>query len=345
MIPKKVLITGGGGFIGSNAAEHYLRKGTEVIIIDNLSRKGSDTNLKWLKTTGSNFKFQNIDIRDHKRLGEFFKKHSDIDTILHFAGQVAVTSSLVDPRYDFETNALGTFNILEGMRNYCADAVLLYASTNKVYGSLEQLQIKEGKDNYQLIKYKKGITETFALDFHSPYGCSKGAADSYIKDYSRVYNLKGIVFRQSCIYGEHQLGIEDQGWIAHFIIRAILNRPITIYGDGKQVRDVLYIKDLLEAYDKAIEKSNKIGGDVFNVGGGVQNQISILQFIHFLEDELDKKFDIKFKDVRAGDQKIFISNNCKIKNSLGWSPQTKWKIGVRKLIKWVKENQELFENF
>ncbi|MBI2118354.1 MAG: SDR family NAD(P)-dependent oxidoreductase [Elusimicrobia bacterium] len=344
-MPKKILITGGCGFIGSNAAEHYLKRGSEVIIIDNLARKGSDTNLKWLKTKKSNVKFQNINITNYKKLTEFFKNHVDIDVILHFAGQVAVTSSLVDPRYDFETNALGTFNILEGMRNYCPDAILLYASTNKVYGSLEQLPIKEGKDNYELIKYKKGISENFALDFHSPYGCSKGAADSYIKDYSRIYNLKGIVFRQSCIYGEHQLGIEDQGWIAHFIIRAILSRPITIYGDGKQVRDVLYIKDLLEAYDKAIEKSNEIGGDVYNVGGGVQNQISILQFIHFLEDELDKKFILKFKNVRAGDQKIFVSDNSKIKNNLGWSPQTKWKSGVRRLIQWVKENQDLFKNF
>lgn len=336
---KKILITGGAGFIGSNIAKYYLDKGVKVIIIDNLSRKGSDLNLKWLKTQG-NFEFQKLDIRNYKALENVFKKNKDIDVVFHEAAQVAVTTSVINPREDFEVNILGTFNVLEALRHYLPKSILIYASTNKVYGALENLKVVEKKTRYEFQdkKFKKGISENYPLDFHSPYGCSKGSADQYIRDYSRIYGLKTIVFRQSCIYGERQFGVEDQGWVAWFIIATLLNKKLTIYGNGKQLRDLLFVDDLIKAYDLAIKNIHKTSGQIYNMGGGHKNTLSLLELIEILENLLGRKIKYSFSKTRPGDQKIFIADILKAKKDFGWQPKINVNAGVKKLYNWILEN-------
>ena len=246
----KTIITGGAGFIGSNAASRYLRRGHHVVVVDNLCREGVQKNLEWLKPQGS-LEFVRLDVRQGAELTQLFRKHRDADQVLHLAAQVAVTTSVNDPREDFEINALGTFNVLEAARKAEITAPLLYSSTNKVYGEMTEVGVVEKNGRYAYQSLDQGVAESRNLDFHSPYGCSKGAADQYVIDYHRIYGLRTIVFRQSCIYGYRQFGAEDQGWIAWFMIANQLNRPITVYGDGKQVRDILFIEDLLNAYDAA----------------------------------------------------------------------------------------------
>jgi len=318
---KKIFISGGAGFIGSNIAKFHLGKGDEVLVYDNLSRKGTETNIKWLKSLKGKLKFISGDIRDFDTL----KKHvKNSDVIYHMAGQVAVTTSIVNPRDDFEINAMGTLNVLEAMRLYAKNAVLIYASTNKVYGNFDN-------SNFP----KNGISENQLLDFHSPYGCSKGTGDQYVRDYGRVYNLKTIVFRQSCIYGDRQLGNEDQGWVIHFAKAILNNQKLTIFGDGKQVRDILYIDDLINAYQIAIKKSVKGKPMIYNVGGGIRNSISLLNLIKLIEQKVGEKAMVKFEKVREGDQKIYISDITKIKNDLGWQPKIDIDHGVAKLLKWT----------
>lgn len=342
---KKILITGGAGFIGSNIGKYYLDEGIKVIIIDNLSRRGSDLNLKWLKTQGD-FDFIKLDVRDYKALENTFRKLKDVDAIFHEAAQVAVTTSVSNPREDLEVNVLGTLNLLEATRHYLPKSILIYASTNKVYGALEDLKVVERKTRYEFKdkKFKKGISETYPLDFHSPYGCSKGSADQYVRDYARIYGLRTIVFRQSCIYGERQFGIEDQGWVAWFVIRLISGQSVTIYGTGKQVRDILFVDDLIKAYDLAIKNINISQGKIYNIGGGYNNSLSLLELIDLFKELFEKELNYSFSEWRPGDQKIFISDNSLLKNDLNWEPKINYKTGIKRLYRWISKNKDFIES-
>lgn len=342
-MPKKILITGGAGFIGINAAAKMLQDGHKVVIFDNLSRKGGQDNLEWLKQFGG-YEFIKGDVADYAAIKDAVIKNKDIAGLLHLAGQVAVTTSITNPRQDFESNLLGTFNVLESVRAANIKPVVIYASTNKVYGGMENVAVVEGKKRYSYKDYPEGVPETMPLDFHSPYGCSKGGGDQYMHDYGRIYGIPTVVFRQSCIYGPRQFGIEDQGWIAWFIIAAVLGKLTSIYGNGKQVRDVLYIDDLIRAYKLAIDNPEKAGGKVFNVGGGSQNSISIWEeFSPILEDLLGKKINVTKKDWRQGDQPIYVSDIRHINRELGWKPVIKPAEGIATLYKWVIENRETIE--
>ncbi len=343
---KHILITGGAGFIGVNAADHFLNEGWEVTVLDNFSRKGTDINKAFLEkshTKGLSIVKADV-VKDQAVLN---KLCNDVDVVLHLAAQVAVTTSVVDPRSDFLCNALGTFNVLEAVRASSKKPILIYASTNKVYGGLENLNVEEGEDRYSFGKSvpEGGVSEMQLLDFHSPYGCSKGAADQYVRDYSRLYGLKTVVFRQSCIYGPHQMGVEDQGWVAWFMIAAMFGRPITIYGNGKQVRDLLYVDDLVAAYDVAIQKIDKVSGQVFNMGGGLENSLSLLQFLVILKNDLKMDVEYSFGDVRPGDQPIFISNNYKFYEATAWKPKIDVRKGIENLLQWLQNNKNQLHKF
>jgi CDP-paratose 2-epimerase len=334
---KSIFITGGAGFIGVNAALHFLAKGWNVIVLDNLSRRGSELNLRTLEAKKSSaLRFVKGDIRtDIDLLGTLME---ECDVVLHLAAQVAVTTSVVNPREDFDINALGTFNLLEAVRISKRRPALLYASTNKVYGSLDQVGVVEQEHRYAFAGGIKGITEKEPLDFHSPYGCSKGAADQYVRDYARLYSMKTVVLRQSCIYGQNQFGIEDQGWVAWFLIAAMMGRPVTIYGNGKQVRDLLFIDDLVACYDAAIAKIDTIGGEVYNLGGGPDNTLSLREFLDLIRTQHD--LDIRWSqgDTRPGDQPMFVSDNTKAYTELGWAPKTNVQDGIKKLHDWLTGN-------
>jgi CDP-paratose 2-epimerase len=339
----KVLITGGAGFIGCNTANRLLAEGNEVIIVDNLSRKGSEKNLTWLKKRHGSFAFHQVDVRDYKALREAIAEHKAIDAIFHFAAQVAVTTSVMDPRLDFEVNAFGTLNVLEAVRELDINPVMLYTSTNKVYGALSSLGVVEEESRYRYQSLSQGVDEATPLDFYSPYGCSKGAADQYMRDYARIYGLRTIVFRNSCIYGIRQFGVEDQGWLAWFVIAAVLNQPITICGDGKQVRDVLYVDDLIEAMLRAVRHSEKTQGRVYNMGGGPQNSISVWrEFGPLLSELAGREIETVQDDWRPGDQKVYISDISKARRELDWEPEVGVREGVGRLYEWVKENTQLF---
>ncbi|MEI8175730.1 MAG: SDR family NAD(P)-dependent oxidoreductase [Candidatus Omnitrophota bacterium] len=344
---KKILITGGAGFIGSNAASRFLAQGAAVTVFDDLSRRGTDKNLRWLKSLGGDLTFIKGDIRDAKAVNRLLNGTSAprFDLCLHLAAQVAVTTSVVEPREDFEINALGTFNLLEAVRAAAHKPVVIYSSTNKVYGKMEYAGVKESAKRYSYAKLPKGVTERMWLDFYSPYGCSKGAADQYVIDYARIYGLKTITFRQSCIYGPRQFGVEDQGWVAHFIICAVKGRPITIYGDGKQVRDILYVDDLVDAFLSAARNLKVSAGNVYNIGGGMANSVSLLEFIALLEKYLGRKIELKYGDWRPGDQKVYISSIDRARKELGWTPKIGCKKGIELLVKWVQENKGLFDGF
>lgn len=343
----KYLITGGAGFIGTNFTTKLLERGDSVVVIDNLSRKGADLNLKFLQkqydqkqhNKSVKFKFYQVDLCNADDL--LAKLVEQVDMVFHLAGQVAVTNSVQNPQHDFSNNLSATFKLLEAIRASKKQPGLIYASTNKVYGNLTNLTLKETSSRYEFRELgRQGVNEQQNLDFHSPYGCSKGAAGQYVRDYARIYGLKTVVMRQSCIYGQHQFGVEDQGWVAWFVIAALLNKTITIYGNGKQVRDLLYVDDLFEAWDLASKNINNIAGEIYNIGGGRLNSLSLLEFVSLLEDQLDKKIDIIWDDWRPGDQKIYISDNKKIEKKLGWKITTNAKQGLRNLIKWVKNNED-----
>ena len=335
---KSILITGGAGFIGINTARYFAQKGWQVSIFDNLSRKGVIANLEWLKNKAQ-FDFIKGDICDFEKLKNIFQVNK-FGAIIHLAAQVAVTTSVKNPREDFEVNALGTFNVLEAARNYCPESPFIYASTNKVYGKMEALDIIERNGRYEYLRKKNGIDENFPLDFYSPYGCSKGAGDQYVLDYARIYNLPTFSFRQSCIYGTHQFGVEDQGWVAWFIIAILLNKRITIFGDGKQIRDILHVDDLVRAYELAIEKHEQISGSVFNIGGGPKNTLSLLELIGMLEKLTGKKIEFRFDNWRQGDQKVFVSNIEKANELLGWEPTISTEVGCIRLYEWIHTNRD-----
>jgi CDP-paratose 2-epimerase len=337
----QIMITGGAGFIGCNLAHHYLLQGHTVTVFDNLSRKGTDKNLAWLKENhGEQCRFVQGDIRDAAALVEAMP---GAERVFHMAGQVAVTTSVTNPRQDFEANALGTFNILEAVRAAAPQAMVFFASTNKVYGGMEDVMVVEEATRYRYRDFPFGIPETQLLDFHSPYGCSKGAADQYVRDYARIYGLKTVVFRQSCIYGTRQFGVEDQGWVAHFIIAAVLGRPISIYGNGKQVRDVLWIDDLIRAYAAAAEHPDIASGKIYNVGGGPNTTLSIwAEFGPILQELAGHPIPVAYGDWRPGDQPVYISDIRKIECELGWRPAVPMREGVQKLWEWVSGNPGLF---
>lgn len=337
----KVFITGGAGFIGANCAVHFASQGHDVVVFDNLSRPGSEKNLDWIKSTCPVQVVQG-DIRDFEALQGAVAQHGPNDLILHLAAQVAVTTSVVDPRQDFEINAAGTFNLLEAVRQHDPEATVIYASTNKVYGGMEDLTVVEAHGRYKYENLDSGVDENRNLDFHSPYGCSKGAADQYCRDYHRIYGLKTVVLRQSCIYGYRQFGIEDQGWVAWFCIAAAMEKPITIFGDGKQVRDVLFVDDLIAMFEAAYRHRGKSAGKVYNVGGGPRNTLSLLELIDMLEKQKRQKIPLSFGDWRPGDQKIFIADIDLAEKELGWQPKNSPAEGVEKLYQWVTENKELF---
>jgi CDP-paratose 2-epimerase len=343
MTKRTVLIIGGAGFIGSNAADHFLKKGNIVIILDNMSRTGSKKNAAWLqKSHTSNLSMIDADIRkDQDKLLEAVKQ---ADVILHLAAQVAVTTSVVNPREDFEINALGTFNVLEAIREAGHNPILIYSSTNKVYGGLEDVDVVETKTDYTFKDLPHGIPETHCLDFHSPYGCSKGTADQYVRDYHRIYGLPTIVFRQSCIYGPHQFGVEDQGWVAWFLIALSQNKPITIYGNGKQVRDLLYIDDLVKAYELAVDNIQTTQGQIYNIGGGASNTLSVwIEFKPILETLFNRTIKATFAETRPGDQPIFVADIRKAKQDFGWQPTVNVQDGIKLLYTWVTTHPEAFD--
>jgi CDP-paratose 2-epimerase len=344
MKPRRILITGGAGFIGSNLSNRLLSRGEEIIIYDNLSRSGCRANIQWLvRNFGRNsFQLVEADITDFTALRSASEK---ADIIYHLAGQVAVTTSVKDPMKDFMDNALGTVNVLEAACQVGNDPIVLYASTNKVYGCLESVPIIEEETRYQLAGFPLGIPESQALDFHSPYGCSKGAGDQYTIDYARIYKLRTIVMRQSCIYGYRQFGIEDQGWVAWFIIAALKGKPISVYGNGKQVRDILFIEDLLDAYDAAVQNIAVSAGQVYNIGGGPENTISIWkEFSPLLETLLKRNINVRYDDWRPGDQPVYVSDIRKAAQELGWQPKISVRDGIASLANWIEEHQELFQH-
>jgi len=337
------LITGGAGFIGSNYAARCLARGEQVVIFDNLSRHGAELNIEWLSNRFDRKSFELIkeDIRD---AGAIKTAAKGADRILHLAAQVAVTTSVTDPRTDFEINANGTFNALEAARASGRKPVFLYASTNKVYGGMKDVEVVELDTRFDYKDLPEGASEQQPLDFHSPYGCSKGCGDQYVRDYHRIYGLPTVVFRQSCIYGTRQFGVEDQGWLAWFIIAAATGRPITIYGNGKQVRDVLFIEDLLDAYDAAFQQTDVSSGQIFNIGGGRENSIAVwTEFGPMLEGLIGNPVKTRRREWRPGDQPVFISDIRKAQRLLGWQPKIQVEQGLRRLFDWVKENQSLFQ--
>lgn len=341
---NRILVTGGAGFIGSNLVHRLLNEGHDVTIFDNMSRSGCDKNLAWLRTTHGPQAFRHVQasLTDFDMIRRAVE---GVDRIYHLAGQVAVTTSIKNPRLDFEDNALGTFNALEAARLGGNNPIFIYASTNKVYGAMEDIGIVKEPTRYRYAELPHGIAESQPLDFHSPYGCSKGVGDQYTHDYARIYGLRTVVMRQSCIYGYRQFGIEDQGWVAWFIIAALKGRPITIYGDGKQVRDVLFIDDLLDAYEAAVRNIEKAAGQIYNIGGGVQNTLSIwVEFGPLLEELLERKIQIHHDTWRAGDQLIYCSDIRKAECELGWRPRISVHGGIKQLVAWIQANQALFSH-
>jgi CDP-paratose 2-epimerase len=335
----KYLITGGCGFLGSNIASEILKQNDELIIFDSLYRFGSYQNLEWLKSQGE-FEFIHGDIRNTNDVERMIQKHKP-DVIYHLAGQVAMTTSIDDPRMDMEVNVGGSFNILNAVRLYSPESTIIYSSTNKVYGDLEQFTYRETATRYECIEKPNGFDESVHLDFHSPYGTSKGSADQYMLDFARIYGLKTVVFRHSSMFGGRQFATYDQGWIGWFTQQAInikngtQKEPFTISGNGKQVRDIAYASDMIELYLIASKKIDNIKGQAFNVGGGMSNSSSLLELFSFLEQELDIKMKYTELPMRESDQRVFVSDLTKAKKLIGWEPKVSKEEGIRKMIEWV----------
>ncbi len=333
-----VLITGGAGFVGTNLAHHLLSQGHKVIIYDNLSRPGVEKNLEWLlaRHPRKNVLVELADIRNYHSLSAMVNRAK---MVFHLAGQVAVTTSLEDPMFDFDVNIKGTFNLIEAIRNSPNRPPIIFTSTNKVYGSLSTLAFDQCETRYFPIDEKvakHGINEHQPLEFHSPYGSSKGAAEQYVLDYARSFGLQAVVFRMSCIYGPHQFGTEDQGWVAHFLIQAIKQKPIQIYGDGKQVRDILFVEDLIEAFQLAWANIEEISGQAFNIGGGNANTISLKELIKNIESKIQtKELALSYGDFRTGDQVYYVSDTRKFENAVGWRAATPVDKGLNRLYQWL----------
>ena len=346
-----ILITGGCGFLGSNVAASYLQEGSKVTIIDKMLKKGCWENLQWLGQITKDprsLEFIQADLADLGAIEDVFFRHGPFDYICHFAGQVAMTFSLKDPIKDFQANALGTINLLEVSRNRSPNCLFAFSSTNKVYGDLRHLLHGETDSRYYLLDYPKGIDESMPLDFASPYGCSKGCADQYVKDWHRSYGLATVVFRHSSIYGERQYATEDQGWVGWLTNQALQQRrcrsagiqivPFTISGTGKQVRDLLHCQDLVSLYRSAYERREECAGEVFNIGGGIRNSVSMLELFDLLKDQLglDEGLVFEKQSRRQSDQDFFVANIDKAQRVLQWSPSVDVPKGVSQMIQWVQ---------
>ena len=338
---SRILVTGGAGFIGSNLTHRLAGEGHEVIVLDTLARPGVEANLAWLKANhGALIHHVRADIRDRDAVEDAV---SNVSAVFHFAAQVAVTTSLGDPRADFEVNAGGTFTLLEALRRRGTRVPVVFASTNKVYGDLSDLPLELSGSAYQpadeLLR-QHGVDESRRLDFHTPYGCSKGAADQYVLDYARSFGLPAAVMRMSCIYGPRQRGTEDQGWVAHFLISAMEGRTISLYGDGYQVRDVLEVSDCVEAYIACARQMDRVAGRAFNLGGGPANAVSLRQLISEIETLLGRTVSVSFSDWRAGDQRYYVSDTRRAREALGLKPAESWRQGVRRLAAWLQSEPQ-----
>jgi CDP-paratose 2-epimerase len=341
----RILVTGGAGFVGSNLTHRLLQDGYHVTVFDALSRRGTEHNLAWLRAEHppGRLGFIKGDVCDFEAVRSAVR---DVEVVYHLAGQVAVTTSVEQPRRDFEINALGTFNVLESVRLSGQRPIVVFTSTNKVYGGMEDVAVVERASRYEFRDHPHGISEAQPLDFHSPYGCSKGAADQYVRDYGRIYNLPTVVFRMSCIYGPRQFGNEDQGWLAHFMIAAHAGKPITIYGDGKQVRDVLFVEDLVRAFRMAVAKIDVTRGQVFNIGGGPSNTLAVWQeFQEYVADLKGKDVPAAFADWRPGDQPCYVSDIRKAHAYFGWQPEVDKQTGIRRLWEWVSSHSPLVQEY
>jgi CDP-paratose 2-epimerase len=339
---ESIVVTGGAGFIGSNLVHALLREGRRVTVVDSLRRRGSEHNLEWLleQHPNGNLRFARVDVRDFDAVRDIV---CDASVIYHLAAQVAVTTSVDDPREDFEINALGTLNVLEAARLGGRRPIMVFTSTNKVYGGMEDVAVVEEEKSYRYRDFPYGVPESQPIDFHSPYGCSKGAGDQYVRDYGRIYGLPTVVFRMSCIYGPRQFGNEDQGWIAHFLIAAATGTPITIYGNGKQVRDVLFVEDLVRAFRLAVEKINVTAGQVYNIGGGPSNRLAVWsEFGDLLAELKGEPVPVRYGPWRPGDQPCYVSDIRKASSEMGWTPQVDKRTGIRRLWDWVSSNPTLF---
>jgi CDP-paratose 2-epimerase len=335
----RILVTGGLGFIGSHLAERAYARDDQALLLDNLSRPGCILNLEHLrKRFGSRVRVLRADVRSD--LAVLDRAVAEVDAVYHLAGQVAVTTSIADPRQDFEANAGGTFNLLESVRKSANRPLVIFSSTNKVYGALEHLEVETSSLRCAFKTRPLGVDESEPLDFHSPYGCSKGIADQYVRDYARIYGLKTVVFRQSCIYGERQYGFEDQGWVSHFVISALLGRKLTVYGDGKQVRDLLHIDDLASAFEAATGRIDAVRGRIYNVGGGAANSFSLLELIGWIEKRVGRKVEYSFSDRRQGDQPIFVCNTRKAHAELGFEARVPVQQGLDRLYSWIESHLE-----
>ncbi len=335
----KILITGGCGFVGSNLAIDLIKNGQNVTIIDDLSRVGSKRNLEYLKSIGS-FVFIKKSILSKKTISSIIKETKP-NFIFHLAGQVAMTTSIEDPFKDFSINTIGTINILESVRKYSPNTAIIYSSTNKVYGDLSEFELIEKKLRYEFKDLPKGLNEKTSLNFQSPYGCSKGAADQYLQDYYRVYGIKTVVLRHSTMYGSNQNPTENQGWISWFIKKALeiknnpKNNSITISGNGKQVRDVLHVSDIVRLYKELINNIEVVKGNVFNIGGGYKNSLSILELFEILEKKLNIQINVNNLKWRLSDQKVFIADNSKIEKLINWSPKINIIQGINETLNWL----------
>jgi CDP-paratose 2-epimerase len=336
-----ILVTGGAGFIGSNIADRLARQGHEVIVFDALSRPGVERNLEWLKDRhGPRVTAVVADIRDED---EVARAAADAKAVFHLAAQVAVTTSLVDPREDFDINVRGALHVLDAIRLRNDPVPVIFASTNKVYGNLADVELETLNDRYEPKSFaaRRGVDERRPLDFHTPYGCSKGAADQYVLDYARSFGIPTCVFRMSCIYGQRQMGTEDQGWVAHFLIRALEGWPITIYGDGKQVRDILDVGDAVDAYVSALHRIDEVQGQAFNLGGGVANAISLLQLVDEIRAITGRDIGLSFEDWRQGDQRWYVSDAQAAGSTLGLKRPLGWREGVAGLAQWLAQERGL----
>jgi CDP-paratose 2-epimerase len=337
----KLLITGGCGFLGSNLASDAIARGDDLIIFDNLQRNGSRDNLVWLQNQGKST-FEHGDIRNQNDITRVIQNFKP-DAIFHLAGQVAMTTSIANPRMDFEINVMGTHNLLEAVRLYAPEAAVVYSSTNKVYGDLEQFTYTETDTRYVCNERPNGFDESVQLSFHSPYGCSKGAADQYMLDYARIYGLKTVVFRHSSMYGGRQFATYDQGWVGWFCQKALetskgtLKEPFTISGNGKQVRDVLHADDMKRLYLAAIHNMSRAKGHAFNIGGGIQNSLSLLELLMLLEKIANVKLSYVKLPVRESDQRVFVSDLSKAKQLLNWQPVISAQEGVTRMVEWVSK--------
>jgi CDP-paratose 2-epimerase len=336
----KLLITGGCGFLGSNLASDALARGDELVVFDNLYRNGSRENLTWLQTQGQ-FTFDHGDIRNQNDITRVIQSFKP-DAIFHLAGQVAMTTSIANPRMDFDVNVMGTYNLLEAVRQLVPHATVVYSSSNKVYGDLEQYTFVETETRYKCVEQPNGFNEQTQLSFHSPYGCSKGAADQYMLDYSRIFGLRTVVFRHSSMYGGRQFATYDQGWVGWFCQKAIEaskglhKEPFTISGSGKQVRDVLHAEDMKRLYMAAVNHIDSAKGEAFNVGGGIENSLSLLELFALLEQIADVKLNYEKLPVRESDQRIFVSDLAKAKKILKWQPMISAQAGVARMVEWVR---------